>query len=180
MAAWLRQENRFGEHYRGKDGPRLRAGINTKSISQNFNRCILNNRKKPTAERRTISAAPPLITTITNACDVGQQVLSELFRFLHSWCGKCLTTFLSGLKYRSILICPRLRASPMNFIQPANSTYIYPKGEAMEKKCLHPRVQVVSRDEDAEFVECLECREIFESSEFRDMDIEAKIPTEEE
>jgi hypothetical protein len=50
----------------------------------------------------------------------------------------------------------------------------------MEKKCLHPHVQVVSRDEDAEFVECLECREIFESSEFRDMDIEAKIPTEEE
>ena len=69
---------------------------------------------------------------------------------------------------------------PMNFIQPANSIYTYPKSEAMEKKCLHARVQVVSRDEDAEFVECLECREIFESSEFRDMDIEAKILTEEE
>jgi len=68
----------------------------------------------------------------------------------------------------------------MNFIQPLNSTRTYPKSEAMEKKCLHPHVQVVSRDEDAEFVECLECREIFESSEFRDMDIEAKIPTEEE
>lgn len=50
----------------------------------------------------------------------------------------------------------------------------------MEKPCLHPRVQIVSRDEDAEFLECLECREIFEASEFRDMDIEAKIPTEEE
>ena len=68
----------------------------------------------------------------------------------------------------------------MTFIQPANRTHTYPKSEAMEKKCLHPRVQVVSRDEDAEFVECLECREIFESSEFRDMDIEEKIPTEEE
>ena len=68
----------------------------------------------------------------------------------------------------------------MNFIQPANKTYSYPQSEAMQKTCLHPRVQVVSRDEDAEFVECLECREIFESSEFRDMDIEAKIPTEEE
>jgi hypothetical protein len=33
-------------------------------------------------------------------------------------------------------------------------------------------VQIVSRDEDAEFVECLECGEIFESSEFRDMGIE--------
>ena len=50
----------------------------------------------------------------------------------------------------------------------------------MDKKCPHPRVQIVSRDEDSEFVECLECREIFESSEFRDMDIEEKIPTEEE
>lgn len=38
--------------------------------------------------------------------------------------------------------------------------------------CKHPRVQIVSRDEDAEFVECLECREIFESSELKDMSIE--------
>jgi hypothetical protein len=50
----------------------------------------------------------------------------------------------------------------------------------MDNQCRHSRVQVVSRDEDAEYVECLECREIFESSEFRDMDIESKIPTEEE
>ena len=50
----------------------------------------------------------------------------------------------------------------------------------MDKPCLHPRVQVVSRDEDAEYVECLECREIFESSEFKDMDIESKIPSEDE
>jgi len=39
-------------------------------------------------------------------------------------------------------------------------------------ECKHPRVQIVSREEDAEFVECLECREIFESSEFKDMNIE--------
>jgi hypothetical protein len=50
----------------------------------------------------------------------------------------------------------------------------------MDQPCRHPRVQVVSRDEDAEFVECLDCREIFESSEFRDMDIESKISSEEE
>ena len=50
----------------------------------------------------------------------------------------------------------------------------------MDQPCRHPRVQVVSRDEDAEFVECLDCREIFESSEFRDMDIESKISGEEE
>ena len=39
-------------------------------------------------------------------------------------------------------------------------------------KCKHPRVRVVAREEDAEFVECLECGEVFESSEFKDMDIE--------
>ena len=68
----------------------------------------------------------------------------------------------------------------MNYIQPANSSRSYPQSEAMAQPCKHLRVQVVSRDEDSEFVECLECREIFESSEFRDMDIEAKFPTEEE
>lgn len=43
---------------------------------------------------------------------------------------------------------------------------------ASQQPCKHPRVQIVSRDEDAEFVECLECREIFESSELKDMSIE--------
>jgi len=36
-------------------------------------------------------------------------------------------------------------------------------------------VQIVSRQHDAEYVECLECREIFEPSEFQDMAIEEKI-----
>ncbi len=44
----------------------------------------------------------------------------------------------------------------------------------MNQQCRHPRVQIVSRDEDAEFVECLDCREVFESSEFKDMAIEEK------
>jgi hypothetical protein len=39
-------------------------------------------------------------------------------------------------------------------------------------QCKHPRVQIVACEEDAEFVECLECGEIFESSEFKDMVIE--------
>ncbi|HWW15153.1 MAG TPA: hypothetical protein VN310_10870 [Candidatus Dormibacteraeota bacterium] len=43
---------------------------------------------------------------------------------------------------------------------------------AGKQPCKHPRVQIVSRDEDAEFVECLECREVFESSELKDMSIE--------
>jgi len=78
-------------------------------------------------------------------------------------------------------MCPRGSGrGVMNTIQPANITHSFPQSENMVQPCRHPRVQVVSRDEDAEFVECLDCREIFESSEFRDMDIEDKIPTDEE
>ena len=47
-----------------------------------------------------------------------------------------------------------------------------------KKPCRHPRVQIISREEDAEFVECLECREVFESSELKDMSIEEKIEDE--
>ena len=54
------------------------------------------------------------------------------------------------------------------------------KSVEVKQPCKHPRVQVVSRDEESEFVECIECGEIFESSEFRDMDIESKFPSEEE
>ena len=42
----------------------------------------------------------------------------------------------------------------------------------MKQPCKHPRVQIVSRDEESEFVEGKECGEIFESSEFKDMNIE--------
>jgi hypothetical protein len=38
--------------------------------------------------------------------------------------------------------------------------------------CKHPRVRIVSRHEDTEFVECLECGEVFDAEEFRDMEIE--------
>ena len=40
--------------------------------------------------------------------------------------------------------------------------------------CKHPRVRVLTREEDAEFVECLECGEVFDSHEFTDMAIEEK------
>ena len=48
----------------------------------------------------------------------------------------------------------------------------FPHPQNAKPPCKHPRVQIVSRDEDAEFVECLECREVFESSELKDMSIE--------
>ena len=49
-----------------------------------------------------------------------------------------------------------------------------PPSRDTKQHCKHPRVQIVSRDEDSEFVECKECGEIFESSEFKDMNIEER------
>jgi len=48
----------------------------------------------------------------------------------------------------------------------------------MKPLCRHPRVRVVAREEDSEFVECQECGDVFDSSEFKDMAIEDKIPSE--
>jgi hypothetical protein len=64
----------------------------------------------------------------------------------------------------------------MTQIQPAQSA----KQKVSTEQCKHPQVQIVSRDEDSEYVECKECGEIFESSEFRDMEIEARKRLDEE
>jgi len=48
----------------------------------------------------------------------------------------------------------------------------------MATACKHPKVRIVSRHEDSEFVECLECGEVFDSEEFRDMEIEETAETE--
>jgi hypothetical protein len=42
----------------------------------------------------------------------------------------------------------------------------------MTTPCKHPKVRVVSRTEDGEYVECLDCGEVFDSEEFHDMEIE--------
>lgn len=55
--------------------------------------------------------------------------------------------------------------TPSQPVQPA-------KQKVSPDQCKHPQVQIVSRDEDSEYVECKECGEIFESSEFKDMRIE--------
>jgi hypothetical protein len=47
-----------------------------------------------------------------------------------------------------------------------------PEPIPMAKPCKHPRVRIVAREEDAEFVECQECGDVFDSSEFKDMAIE--------
>ncbi|HTF69194.1 MAG TPA: hypothetical protein VK638_41595 [Edaphobacter sp.] len=48
----------------------------------------------------------------------------------------------------------------------------------MTTHCKHPIVKIVSRDEDAEFVECQACGEIFDSTEFRDIAIEEEVEAE--
>jgi hypothetical protein len=59
----------------------------------------------------------------------------------------------------------------MNYPQP-NLSNTSSLSRPMDKQCQHPRVQIVAREEDSEYVECMECREVFESSEFKDMAIE--------
>ena len=49
----------------------------------------------------------------------------------------------------------------------------------MATRCKHPKVRIVSRHEDTEYVECLECGEVFDSNEFRDMEIEETVEPEE-
>jgi hypothetical protein len=49
----------------------------------------------------------------------------------------------------------------------------------MNSACKHPKVRVVAREEETEFVECQECGEVFDSEEFRDMAIE-EAPEEDE
>ncbi|MGD0889944.1 MAG: hypothetical protein ABR923_00325 [Terracidiphilus sp.] len=45
--------------------------------------------------------------------------------------------------------------------------------------CKHPKVRIVSRHEDTEYVECMECGEVFDSDEFRDMELEETAEPEE-
>jgi Zn ribbon nucleic-acid-binding protein len=41
--------------------------------------------------------------------------------------------------------------------------------------CKHPQVRVVAREEEIEYVECLQCGEVFDSQEFKDMDKEVEM-----
>lgn len=45
----------------------------------------------------------------------------------------------------------------------------------MNTPCKHPKVRVVAREEDVEYVECLDCGEVFDSNEFQDMAIEESV-----
>lgn len=87
---------------------------------------------------------------------------------------KDLTTSKATLKYRKF---PRidpsanLRGDASGFM--SAKPFSQPP-DPNPRPCKHPRVQIVSREEDAEFLECLECREVFEASELKDMSIEER------
>ena len=42
----------------------------------------------------------------------------------------------------------------------------------MTPACKHPIVKVVAREDDIEFVECQNCREVFDSAEYNDIALE--------
>ena len=92
-----------------------------------------------------------------------------------------LTFWTGSLKIRPISI----KTVPSRNLQSAKlMTPSHPAQPAKQKvspeQCKHPQVQIVSRDEDSEYVECKECGEIFESSEYKDMEIEARKQPDEE
>lgn len=39
----------------------------------------------------------------------------------------------------------------------------------MDTVCKHPKVRIVAREDDVEYLECLECGEVFDSEELRDI-----------
>ena len=88
-----------------------------------------------------------------------------------------LTSIGPGLKYPKFPAYPTplraaIRDRPLRIMKP--TAVATPSREGSMNQCKHPRVQIVSRDEDTEYVECLECGEVFESSEFKDMAIEER------
>src|SRR5215813_9368530 len=102
---------------------------------------------------------------------VGYFLLFAIF-----WQFSGLTNTPGGLKIRPIPAHVALFEMGMTSPNPEYMTSSRPApSPAMNAdpgQCKHPRVRVVAREEEAEFVECLECGDVFDSSEFRDMDIE--------
>jgi hypothetical protein len=95
---------------------------------------------------------------------------------------KHLTTRRTGLQYRKFANRRPLQRRLLPNMKPIQNSPIPkqpPEKRVTEKPCRHTRVRVVAREEDAEFVECQECGDVFESSEFRDMAIEENIQPDE-
>jgi Zn ribbon nucleic-acid-binding protein len=52
----------------------------------------------------------------------------------------------------------------------------------MQPVCKHPKVRVVAREDDMEYVECEECGEVFDASEYQEIALEGaeETPAEDE
>jgi hypothetical protein len=74
---------------------------------------------------------------------------------------------------------PFVRANNPKFMTPSQPSQSSPE-KINREPCRHPQVQIVSRDEETEYVECRECGEVFESSELKDMAIEEEKQLDEE
>jgi Zn ribbon nucleic-acid-binding protein len=42
----------------------------------------------------------------------------------------------------------------------------------MQRVCKHPKVRVVAREDDVEYVECEECGEVFDAEEYQEMSLD--------
>ena len=47
----------------------------------------------------------------------------------------------------------------------------------MQRVCKHPKVRVVAREDDVEYVECEECGEVFDADEYQEMSQDANEET---
>ena len=63
------------------------------------------------------------------------------------------------------------RGIPPGTILPKSTGLLTPNPH-MDTACKHPKVRVVAREEDVEYVECLDCGQVFDSQEYHDMEIE--------
>jgi Zn ribbon nucleic-acid-binding protein len=43
----------------------------------------------------------------------------------------------------------------------------------MQPVCKHPKVRVVAREDDVEYVECEECGEVFDADEYQEMSLDS-------
>ncbi len=82
--------------------------------------------------------------------------------------------YKAGLKYRKFQRKAHRSCSRETFRFMTSKSSTPSQSRDNKQPCKHLRVQIVSRDEESEFVECKECGEIFESSEFKDMNIEER------
>jgi hypothetical protein len=55
----------------------------------------------------------------------------------------------------------------------AGQTIQNPQLLIMQRVCKHPKVRVVAREDDVEYVECEECGEVFDADEYQEMSLDS-------